>query len=241
MKTLVLFGSQSDENVFNPLVDYLRKSFEVDQVVLSAHRNPVELGELLDKSDHDFIVAGAGLAAHLPGVVASKVKVPVFGIPVAANFGGLDALLSIQQMPFGVPVMSVAPNTWEPVGDLIKSFLKVSKSSLIEFCIDPKITSYEYVTKELNRSREHASKCGFDVAVLEKPSGDNPVINFVSNEKTIITEGAVINVPLLEDNIRNNPYKASTLFDWSLKGGVWVGANNGRNAAISFLKMKDQF
>lgn len=241
MKTLVLFGSQSDENVFNPLVEYLGRNYDVELKVLSAHRNPEELGELLAESQHHFIIAGAGLAAHLPGVVASKVKVPVFGVPVAANFGGLDALLSIQQMPFGVPVLTVAPNTWIPIDSFIQDFLKVRDSGILEFVIDPKVTSYEYVTKELGRSREHADKLGFEVKVVDLPSGENMAVNFVVKMEDIKTSGPLINVPLMDENIRNNPYKASLLLDWCEKGGVWVGTNNGRNAAISFLQMKNSF
>ncbi len=109
MKILVIFGSVSDKHIYEPFIDTARKQFEVRLVIASAHRDPALVEQTVLEGGYDVIVAGAGLAAHLPGVVASKTTVPVFGIPVAANFNGLDAFLSILQMPRGVPVLTVAP------------------------------------------------------------------------------------------------------------------------------------
>lgn len=81
--------------------------------VASAHRVPELLEEILteaEKSGAKAIIAGAGLAAHLPGVIASKVRIPVIGVPLDAALGGQDALYSIVQMPKGIPVATVGIN-----------------------------------------------------------------------------------------------------------------------------------
>lgn len=105
MRAQIIFGSQSDESIYSYFAESLKKNdIMTDVKVLSAHRNPLELKDLLSKLPPQPIIAGAGLAAHLPGVVASLVTYPVFGIPVKSQFQGLDAFLSIVQMPKGVPV-----------------------------------------------------------------------------------------------------------------------------------------
>lgn len=104
----VISGSKSDMEIVDKVVGVL-KEFEVPHnfVVLSAHRNAKELDEYIEKTPAKIIIAIAGLAAALPGVCASKTKKVVIGVPVSAKLGGLDALLSIVQMPSGVPVATV--------------------------------------------------------------------------------------------------------------------------------------
>ena len=106
-KILVVFGSKSDSEIYNSITKIL-KSHKIDfeLKIVSAHRNPEEIDNIL-KNDYSVIIAGAGLAAALPGVIASKVIKPVVGVPCGGNYQGLDALLSIAQMPRGIPVMSV--------------------------------------------------------------------------------------------------------------------------------------
>ena len=104
----ILAGSKSDEGVYQKAVDVLNKEgipFELK--ILSAHRNPIELDEYIKNSKANVFICVAGLSAALPGVVASKTQKPVIGVPVSAKLGGLDALLSIVQMPPGVPVACV--------------------------------------------------------------------------------------------------------------------------------------
>ncbi len=81
--------------------------------MLSAHRNPKELEEYISGSDARVFIGIAGLSAALPGVIASKTMRPVIGVPVSAKLGGLDALLSIVQMPPGVPVACVGIDNGE--------------------------------------------------------------------------------------------------------------------------------
>lgn len=112
----VIMGSDSDLPTMQAAIDML-KTFEipVEVRILSAHRTPDEmLGFARDAADNNIgvIIAGAGGAAHLPGMVASATTLPVIGVPVVAEsmktLGGVDALLSIVQMPSGIPVATVA-------------------------------------------------------------------------------------------------------------------------------------
>jgi phosphoribosylaminoimidazole carboxylase PurE protein len=112
-RVLVLVGSASDLPVVEPLGPLLGRFGIGHRVeVCSAHRQPEQLRRLVataEKEGFAVFIAAAGLAAHLPGVVASLTDRPVIGVPVAAGtLGGLDALLSIVQMPPGVPVATVA-------------------------------------------------------------------------------------------------------------------------------------
>ena len=112
-KVGVVMGSKSDEGLMQPALDTLEKlGIEYEVSVISAHRSPERAREYgLNARDHgiEVIIAGAGGAAHLPGVLASWTTLPVIGVPLATNeLKGIDALLSIVQMPAGIPVASVA-------------------------------------------------------------------------------------------------------------------------------------
>lgn len=104
----LIMGSESDRAIANRAVSVIEKSkYTYEVMVISAHRNPDELDSYVASTDAKVFITVAGLSAALPGVVASKTKKPVIGVPVSAKLGGLDALLSIAQMPPGVPVGSV--------------------------------------------------------------------------------------------------------------------------------------
>lgn len=108
----VVMGSVSDYETLKEMLDFLKKmNIKVTLRALSAHRAPSELAEFIAEIDDkvQVYIAAAGKAAHLPGVLASKTLKPVIGIPVkASTLDGLDALLSIVQMPKGIPVATVA-------------------------------------------------------------------------------------------------------------------------------------
>ncbi|PWR71108.1 5-(carboxyamino)imidazole ribonucleotide mutase [Methanospirillum stamsii] len=105
----ILCGSVSDEEIAKKAWEVLKQhNITYDYQVISAHRDPDKLDEYIQKSDASIFICIAGLSAALPGVVASKTKKPVIGVPVSGKLmGGLDALLSIVQMPKGVPVACV--------------------------------------------------------------------------------------------------------------------------------------
>ena len=104
----IIMGSKSDGEVVKKATDILDQMGEEYEVhVASAHRNPERVEEIVGSTDADVFIGVAGLAAHLPGFIASRTGKPVIGVPVSAKLGGLDSLLSIVQMPKGVPVATV--------------------------------------------------------------------------------------------------------------------------------------
>ena len=115
MKVAIIMGSTSDLPKVEPAVDVLKKyGVEVNVRCLSAHRAHVGLSAFIDECNNDgteAIIAAAGMAAALPGVVASQTVLPVIGLPLTSQtLDGMDALLSIVQMPPGIPVATVAIN-----------------------------------------------------------------------------------------------------------------------------------
>ncbi len=113
MKVAVVMGSSSDFPTLEPAVDTLKEfGVEVDARVVSAHRTPeamIEFGRTAADQGYSVIIAAAGGAAHLPGMLASVTRLPVIGVPVPITaLDGMDALLSIVQMPSGVPVATMA-------------------------------------------------------------------------------------------------------------------------------------
>ncbi len=104
----VVSGSKSDKEIVRKVLEVLDQAdIRYDTRILSAHRDPRELEEFIDGSPARVFIAIAGLSAALPGFIASRTEKPVIGVPVSAKLGGLDALLSIAQMPSGVPVACV--------------------------------------------------------------------------------------------------------------------------------------
>lgn len=111
-RVLVMMGSESDRPTMQKGVAVLEEAgVDVEVVVSSAHRDPVRTAEIASSAESEgfgVVVCGAGLSAALPGVVAAHTRLPVIGVPISAGtLGGLDALLSIAQMPPGVPVAAV--------------------------------------------------------------------------------------------------------------------------------------
>ena len=108
----IVMGSQSDYSTMKDCVKILRSlKISFDLKIVSAHRTPKRLYEFAKKSETSYsvIIAGAGGSAHLPGMIASLTTVPVIGVPVESKkLKGLDSLLSIVQMPKGIPVGTVA-------------------------------------------------------------------------------------------------------------------------------------
>ena len=109
----IVMGSKSDTDAMRPTVEVLYKlGIDYELSVISAHRNPEKIrgfGKSVQKRGIEVIIAAAGMAAHLPGVVASWTTLPVIGVPLASGeLKGVDALYSIVQMPAGIPVACVA-------------------------------------------------------------------------------------------------------------------------------------
>jgi phosphoribosylaminoimidazole carboxylase PurE protein len=133
-RVLVMLGSESDRSVMQKGIDVLAEAeVDVEVVVSSAHRDPVTTGEIASSAEANgfaVIVCGAGLSAALPGVVAAHTQLPVIGVPISAGtLGGLDALLSIVQMPPGVPVATVGIDNSRNAAHLALRVLRASRES----------------------------------------------------------------------------------------------------------------
>lgn len=136
----IIMGSTSDLTIMEKaakVLDDMGIPFEMN--ALSAHRTPAEV-EVFAKNAAgrgiEVIIAGAGMAAHLPGVIAAMTPVPVIGVPINASLNGMDALLAITQMPPGIPVATVAINGAMNAGILAVQILAVGDQALKEKMID---------------------------------------------------------------------------------------------------------
>lgn len=146
----IIMGSSSDADTVRPAEDILGKmGVGVITAVISAHRQPEKLRQFVlsaPRREIELFIAAAGKAAHLPGVIASLTTLPVIGLPISTReLGGLDSLLSIVQMPRGVPVATVAIDGAENAGLLAASILALK---------------YEEVATRLREYREKLSQGG---------------------------------------------------------------------------------
>ncbi len=146
----VLMGSKSDAEAMQPALDALKQlGIEYEVSVISAHRTPEkarEYGISARERGLEVIIAGAGGAAHLPGVLASWTTIPVIGVPIPSSaVNGLDALLSIAQMPAGVPVACVA------VGSAGAKNAAYLAAEILVLRHDSIRNAYEEYRSELNR------------------------------------------------------------------------------------------
>lgn len=152
-KAAVIMGSDSDLNVVRKAIELLKKfdvEFEVN--VLSAHRTPdlaMEYAKNAEQRGFEVIIAAAGKAAHLPGVIAALTILPVIGIPIkSSTMDGLDSLLSIVQMPTGIPVATVAIDGAENAGLLAVQILSLKHQQLKEKLKQHKISMEQAVIEK---------------------------------------------------------------------------------------------
>ncbi len=126
MVVLLLCGSKSDMHIVEGATKVLDEhNIPYDVEIASAHRDPEKVRTIVKKSEADVFIAIAGLSAALPGVVASLTNKPVIGVPVSVKLNGLDALLSIVQMPPGVPVACVGIDNGKNAAYLAIRILKL--------------------------------------------------------------------------------------------------------------------
>ena len=135
VKVAVIMGSDSDWNVMRPAAEVLREAgVDVVAEVVSAHRTPEKMVAFAKAAKADgfqLIIAGAGGAAHLPGMVASLTPLPVIGVPVPlAKLDGMDSLLSIVQMPAGIPVATVGIGQAKNAGILALRILALESEGI---------------------------------------------------------------------------------------------------------------
>lgn len=162
-KAAILMGSKSDFPVVKPAVKVLKDfGAEVEVRVISAHRTPEEAHEFASKAKSngvEVIICAAGKAAHLGGVIAAYTTLPVIGLPVKTDMmGGLDSLLSIVQMPSGIPVATVGVNGGENAGLLALQILGIKYPEIAE-----KLAAYK---------KSMQAKINADDATLQAELGD---------------------------------------------------------------------
>ncbi|WP_077611196.1 5-(carboxyamino)imidazole ribonucleotide mutase [Clostridium sp. Marseille-P2415] len=162
-KVSIVMGSDSDMPVMAQAADVLEKlgvAFEI--TVISAHREPdifFEYAKTAEARGIKVIIAGAGKAAHLPGMCAALFPMPVIGIPMkTSDLGGVDSLYSIVQMPSGIPVATVAINGGTNAGILAAKILAASDAELLE-----KLKEYsENLKNDVVKKAEKLDQIGYE-------------------------------------------------------------------------------
>ena len=227
MKTaLIIFGSKTDEKTYSEIAEELKKQkVGFDLRVSSAHKTPDDVDKTL-QNDYAVVIAGAGLAAHLPGVIAARTIRPVIGVPCEGNYQGLDALLAIAQMPPGIPVLAVG----------------VNKGSVAAQNCAKTMKKYNSVTM-VGDNHEAAKKCidtlkkfGIPHVFDNKPNPKTVNIKFTYFDEPVEEKDElIIYCPLLLSE--DNKAEAALNFLKHTNHGLWVGLNNGVNAAIAAIEI----
>lgn len=165
-KVLIVIGSDSDYEKMKPALKFLSDfgiGFSMD--ICSAHRSPEKcraLAETAESKGFGVIIAGAGLAAALPGALAANTCLPVIGVPLnAGSLGGVDALLSEVQMPSGVPVAVVAINASKNAALLAAQILAVSDKELYEKLMEYKENMKKELFSKSDKLKERLEADGF--------------------------------------------------------------------------------
>ncbi len=150
-KVSIIMGSTSDLPVMEEaakILNDMQIPFEIN--ALSAHRTPEKVEEFA-KGAKDrgikVIIAGAGMAAHLPGVIAAMTPIPVIGVPIKASLDGMDSLLAIVQMPPGIPVATVGINGARNAGILAAQMIATGDEAVMQKTIDFKETLKSKIVK----------------------------------------------------------------------------------------------
>ena len=158
----IIMGSTSDMPVMEKAAKFLDEwEIPFELVALSAHRTPAEVEQFARTAVErgiEVIIAGAGMAAALPGVIAANTTVPVIGVPIKGSvLDGVDALYSILQMPPGIPVATVAIN-----GSMNAAILAVQMMALADKTLAEKLVSYkESLKQKITKANEELSKVEF--------------------------------------------------------------------------------
>ncbi|HKL07569.1 MAG TPA: 5-(carboxyamino)imidazole ribonucleotide mutase [Bacteroidales bacterium] len=161
-KVSIIMGSTSDlpimEKAANILNDF-KIPFEIN--ALSAHRTPEEVEKFAKGAKErgvEVIIAGAGMAAHLPGVIAAMTTLPVIGVPIKASLDGMDSLLAIVQMPPGIPVATVGINGAQNAGILAAQILAAGDEKIKQVLVEYK----ENLKTKIVKANEELSKVNFE-------------------------------------------------------------------------------
>jgi 5-(carboxyamino)imidazole ribonucleotide mutase len=232
---LVVFGSESDKPVYGKLMQALEeKGVDARLEICSAHREPKRLEKMLGESKEPIAIAGAGLSAALPGFIASHSEKLVIGIPVNSNYFGLDALLSIHQMPKGFAVLGTGVEAIGEAADGTANSLQGKKKVVL-------VTTEqsEAVEKKRGQCAEKLRELGVQFEKREEEhytDKEAVYIDFVElgTIEAVDPEGQlVIFVPVKEDSEKKDALRLATLS----ARGLWVGLGRAENAAICAKKI----
>jgi 5-(carboxyamino)imidazole ribonucleotide mutase len=164
----IIMGSDSDLTVMQAAADILKEfSIEFELTVVSAHRTPLRMVEYAQKAKErglKVIIAGAGGAAHLPGMVASITSLPVIGVPIKSSnsIDGWDSVLSILQMPNGIPVATVALNAAKNAGILAATIIGAFDESVGMKISEYKASLNNEVIAKVNKLKKDGWENKFD-------------------------------------------------------------------------------
>lgn len=167
-KVGIIMGSDSDLPIMQEAAQFLQDlDIPFELTIVSAHRTPQRLMEYASKAKErglQVIIAGAGGAAHLPGMVASITALPVIGVPIKSSnsIDGWDSILSILQMPNGIPVATVALNGAKNAGILAASILGASNQTIHDKVAAYKSKLEHQVLNKVSKVRESGWPNGFD-------------------------------------------------------------------------------
>ncbi len=167
-KVGIVMGSDSDMPVMSKAADILEEfGVDYEMTIISAHREPdvfCEYAKSAEGKGFQIIIAGAGMAAHLPGMCAAIFPMPVIGIPMyTTSLGGCDSLYSIVQMPSGIPVATVAINGGANAGILAVKMLAMSDAALLE-----KVKEYTKGLKEsVEKKAQKLERLGYKEYMLQ--------------------------------------------------------------------------
>lgn len=224
---LILFASKSDEDTYSEIIKVLKKQkVDFDFKLASAHKDPDSVLKYIEE-EYKVIISGAGLSAALPGFIASQVISPVIGVPCHGNYQGLDAFLSITQMPPGIPVLAVGVNQGRIAAENAVKMLR--KYDSVNIIADEKTKAFDNAITILKK---------FEISFKETKEIDEKSINieFVYFDEPIEKKDQlVIYCPLLA---KEDDTAEAALNLWKHSNhGLWVGLNRGENAALAAIEI----
>ena len=227
MTVLIIAASKSDVEIMSKAAEVLKQNNVKYEIrVCSAHRTPDLLDSILEAKEYEVIIAGAGLAAALPGVVAAKTIAPVIGVPLSGAFEGLDAMLSIIQMPPGIPVLTTGvDNSMEAATTAAMMVKNTAKTINL-------VTLLSRNQKAVGKATDALKQLGIPYESANSEKEDTINLVFVDiNERSAGATGKSLTIycPTAEKENASDSVKLLQL----TKNGVWVGLNRGENAAVA--------
>ena len=190
----IVMGSDSDMPVMAKAADILEQlGISYEMTIISAHREPdvfFEYAKSAEEKGFKVIIAGAGMAAHLPGMCAAIFPMPVIGIPMhTTSLGGRDSLYSIVQMPTGIPVATVAINGGANAGILAAKILATSDAALLE-----RLKDYTKNLKESVQKKDARLQASKRSAIRQNPK-NRPYRRRKLRQRAQSSSGTAISIP----------------------------------------------